>query len=853
MTDAPNYSIVLLYSQESELNEIKELLKHLSKYTFKHFIDHEEAMGYILNNSDELGLVLISLNLESISGFDFRKQMISTNLAEIPTVIFSQNVEIPKNNMSLELRLAGQFKIPAESETLADKCLELMGERILAIEEEHDLRGSFVEETGPLIEELEELIMGLEAHPDNADTFNTFFRILHTVKGTAACVGIRTISNYTHKFEDLIGRMRKENIPANTGIIEVFLRGLDEIKKMCDLVKNKKKLPVNITEKVKMFDIPGSILYGAKTEMGEVAEAVTAEKNRDDEKIHVSTSLLDSFLFESGELTVLRNMLLRSYNKLEQRLPQDKDLEILGDTLEEFHKVSSSIQHQMTELRKISVSSVVRPFRRVIRDVCTVSGKKVKFETTGEDLKVDNNLARVMSQSLVHLIRNAIDHGVETIDERKEKGKPLEGNLTLSIIEERENIKIEIKDDGKGIDRKVIAAKAVEKGIHDAKAVSEMSDQQIFSLIFHSGFSTAKVITEISGRGVGMDMVKSTVENFGGKILIDSVLDKGTTFTLYLPIPRSVLILNSLMVVVGKTKFAIPSNFIVEVLLKKNEKSEKNIESIEGANFIRHQGDLISLINLGEVLKISDDKIAPIEDLSIIVLNIEGIKFALIVDEIGDIEEIVSKKVAPHIQNLSWFMGATLIGDNEVGAIIDIKGLAQSCNLKMKEEDTLGPETEEVVVEEENEFMLFSFSEGQKLGIPLEIVNRLEEIKAKNIEFSGNVALVRYRGNVLPIVHLEHFLNFSDQSIENYIKEKENLHVIVISREEKFFGLLVNNIEDIGKSIGAIDEEIGDRDGIQGTVFIENKTISLIDCNYVIDHFKDLIEFKKVTNQKDAA
>ena len=780
-----------------------------------------------------------------MNGFDLRKAIIDNGLSEIPFLIISGMIDLDISAKALELKLGGLIKKPAEPENLRDMVAELAGERILVIEEELELRASFIEESEPMLEEIENLILGLETSPDDVGILNTYFRLLHTVKGTAACVGLNTISKFTHKYEDLVGKIKSEGLSVNTIIIDVLLKGLDELKSMCVLVKEKKPVEFDISEKVKIFELTDEELKGSGDSAvgggpGQPApEAGKVAPKDEGEKINVSVALLDNFLLQSGEMTVLRNMVLRNIKKLETKFNQDKDIEELSDILDEFHKVSSGVQSNISELRKLGLHTVFKPLKRVVRDVCSAMGKRANFVTNGEDLSVDNSIAKILNGSLVHLIRNAVDHGLETTERREELGKDPVGFISLDIFEDGEYIKVELKDDGKGIDPEVLKAKAIEKKLFSAEDLNRMSLSQIYNLIFHSGFSTAQKVTDISGRGVGMDMVRSSVEKFGGRISIDSEVGKGTTFLITLPIPRSVLIITSLMVCVRNLKMAIPTTNIDEVVLKENWKENEALENIDDSYFIRLHGDLIPVIHLGSLLNLCTKTIKDFEDLNIVVVKEGGTRYGILVDEVHEIEEIVSKKVAPHIQNLPMLSGATLIGDNEVGIILDLKGLAELSNIEIQEEqyDDFTPK-ENSSFQEDFDFMLMEMSKRSTWGIPLKYVTRLEEFNKDQIEWSTDMPIIRYRDDVLPLVFTERSLELCNHLSDQYIKNQEVINAIVIHKDGKNYGLMVDKILDIGRSHGEVDESVVEREGFLGTVVINDKTITVINPDHIIANFR---------------
>ncbi|MCR9206463.1 MAG: chemotaxis protein CheW, partial [Halobacteriovoraceae bacterium] len=534
----------------------------------------------------------------------------------------------------------------------------------------------------------------------------------------------------------------------------------------------------------------------AKGDEAVVDEPITQKKEKSkEEKVTVSESLLAHFLEMSGELTVIRNSIFKSLARVQEKCQGDRDVEHLVDGMGEMQKVSGILQNQIAEMKKVGIETVYRPMRRVVRDSCSVLNKEIDFEIQGEDLKIDTTVAKLLNGALVHLLRNGVDHGIESSEEREKTGKNPEGKLILNSYQTGEDIIVEIIDDGKGLNKEVLKKKALEKGLFTEKQLSTMSDQRIYSIIFESGFSTNTEVTSVSGRGVGMDMVRSSIEEFGGKILIDSELGKGTKFILVIPIPRSILIIKSLMVSCEHNKFNIPLDDVDEVVLFDKSKKEQQIYKNNGSVVLKHHNILCPLISLGNTLGLSDQVQSEFDMQNIVIVKGEGFRYGILVDAIEDIEEIVVKKLSTHF-DIQEYLGTTFADDGALSMILDCKGIANRYGINnLNEDESNSFLINKTAKEEINEFMRFSLESIPNCALPLEWVFRLEEIETQKIQFTGNTAIVRYRGGSLPLLHIENLLGMTDVTLEDIAKEDLTLSVLVVRLENRLFGAIIKELQ----------------------------------------------------------
>lgn len=850
------YKIVCIDDEKDVLNLFPDLLRDLP-YEVITFDKPENAIQYIENNANLITFILSDYSMPMMNGFELREKVLNS-VGYIPFALVTGFYSKEMAVKGMELKVSAFVEKPFDSERIKKVIESNISSRIEQLEEEKEMICSFVEESFPMLEEIEELILVLEENPTDTNALNSYFRLLHTIKGTSSCVGLKSVPAYTHKYEDLVGKLKAKELKVNKSIIDVLLMGLDELKKMYSSIQAGEQFEFNIKDKINIFSkdfsiIEESTVVEKEEKIAEIPSEITGKS--DEEKISVGVNVLDEFMELSGELTVLRNMILKSAMKLEAKYHGDRDFDTLSESLEEMHKVSSLLQNEISEMRKISLDSVFKPMKRVVRDASKILGKEIDFKTQGEALRVDTLIARVLNGALVHLIRNGIDHGIESPEKREELGKARQGQMQLKAYEEADNIIIEILDDGNGIDPEKLKAKALEKGLYDFEQLEKMSESRVLSMIFESGFSTAAQVTDLSGRGVGMDMVRSSVEEIGGKIHIDSKPNKGSKFVMVLPIPRSVLIMKALMLECNKLNYCIALDEVAEVFSYDPCEDEGRIVFIEKAPLLNTKNELVPLVSLNNVLKLSEEKVEVdlSKEIPIVIVKGEGFKYGIIVDQIHDIEEIVVKKMSSLLKGVKTFAGSTLVGDGDMALILDLVGIAnlEHIAIELDAEENIKGFDDQENLQIEREYMQFNLFSRKNLCVELSCVSRLEEIESSKVEYSGDIPLVRYREDFLPLINIERLLNFSGTNLDEIIDDESVLNVIVVNQKERFYGLVVRSINDIGLTTHEVDKDLIDREGILGTVFIDDRTITLLDVNYLVENYvnldrnEDVMKFEK--------
>jgi two-component system chemotaxis sensor kinase CheA len=432
-----------------------------------------------------------------------------------------------------------------------------------------------------------------------------------------------------------------------------------------------------------------------------------------------------------------------------------------------------------------------------------------------------------------------VDHGIEKPEIRQQRGKPEEGQILLRAYHEGGQVNIEISDDGGGIDTERLKQKAVEVGIISADQAARMGEREAIGLIFHAGFSTAEKVTNVSGRGVGMDVVKTNMEKIGGTFDVQSTYGQGTT--LKIKIPLTLAIIPALVVTQGPDRYAIPQVSLLELVRLEGDAARSKIEDIRGAPVYRLRGRLLPLVFLNRELKLgADDSTNDERDIvNIVVLQADDRQFGLVVDGVSDTAEIVVKPLGKLLKGISVFAGATIMGDGRVSLILDVLGLAQRASVvsEIRDRSLADKSVEHEARDEKNHqtLLLFRTPDDGRMALPLSMVARLEEFQRSAIERAGNQEMVQYRGHILPLIHISHVLPERRQAprSEEHQDLSDKIHVVVYSTGERSVGLVVDRIIDIVEENLAI-ERAAARDCVVGTLVIQGKVTEFLDVEAVI-------------------
>ncbi|MCP3924426.1 MAG: hybrid sensor histidine kinase/response regulator [Desulfobacterales bacterium] len=590
------------------------------------------------------------------------------------------------------------------------------------------------------------------------------------------------------------------------------------------------------------------------------------EKVKAQTSLRVNVNLLDTLMTLAGELVLSRNQLLQGVGSKNDRAMESSSQRI--------DMITSELQEAIMKTRMQPISNVFTKFTRVVRDLAQILNKQVELTLEGKEVELDKTIIESINDPLTHLVRNSVDHGIELPDIRAKAGKPPVGSIKLRAYHEAGQVNIEISDDGKGLDGDQLALSAVQKGLLDEHQADSLSGKEKIMLIFLPGFSTAKEITDVSGRGVGMDVVKTNLDKLGGIVDIDSKLGVGTTIKIKLPL--TLAIIPSQLISIGKERFAIPQVNLDELLRIPAAQVHKRIERVGDAEVVRLRGALLPLLNLADVLDIDKIFVDPVtneekidrrsisdrrskildsggdeteesiekneeyenlregEDrryraasaINIAVVSAGTFKYGLIVDKLHDSEEIVVKPLGRHLNDCKGYAGATIMGDGKVALILDVASLAKMADLMALDTQQIEAARKKEVKDtgqDRASLLLFRNGEHEQLAAPLNLVERIERIQSTDIEIVGGKRVIQYRGGSLPLYEMSEVANVEK------IPDKDQLEVIVFQVANKEIGLIVVPPVDAVEIELEIDDSTLRQDGVMGSLIVNEKTTMLID------------------------
>jgi two-component system chemotaxis sensor kinase CheA len=732
----------------------------------------------------------------------------------------------------------------------------------MSIGDEEIFREFLVESTENL-DQLDRDFVALEMNPSAPDRLAAIFRTIHTIKGTSGFLGLPKLEGLAHAGENVLSKIRDGELALTPGITSTLFSMVDGVRRILRCVESstnegsedyshiiaklevlcgprvpplgeilvdagvigRKELEAALEEQKKVDRKLGQILVArGSAKPAAIADALHAQGEMraaaTDTTIRVDVGLLDKLMNLVGELVLARNQIL-------QFAGQSKDSSFLG-TSQRLNLLTTELQEGVMKTRMQPIGNVWNKFPRVVRDLAMTCHKQVKLEMIGEETDMDRTIIEAIKDPLTHVVRNSVDHGIETPEVRTARGKAAIGKLLLRAYHEGGQVNIEISDDGAGIDPEKIRDKAVARGLVTKERAARMSDRESLNLIFLPGFSTAEKVTSVSGRGVGMDVVKTNVEKIGGTVDVQSKAGQGTT--LKIKIPLTLAIIPALVVTSHTERFAIPQVNLLELVRLEGEQARTLVEHIHGAPVYRLRGNILPLVFLNRTLGFPEKAMADSSAINIVVLQADDRQFGLVVDGVSDTEEIVVKPLGKELKGLSAFAGATIMGDGRVALILDVLGIAQRANVISEIRDrNLGDDRKESGHEQEEKraVLLFRVRDSGRMAIPLSMVARLEEFPRERLERSCGRHVMQYRGRILPLIDLCGVLDRCAG------EDEAPLQVVVYSEQGRSVGLVVDRILDIVEE--SITEELrAASSGVVGSAVIGGKVTDLLDVHGVI-------------------
>ena len=732
-----------------------------------------------------------------------------------------------------------------------------------------DLLKEFLSETNESLDVVDNELVRFEQEPNNAEILGRIFRLVHTIKGTCGFIGLPRLEALAHAAETVMGKFR-DGAPVTADAVSLVLVTIDRLKSILaeleatsaeptgtdgDLIVQLEQMalddfaPQPAKEEITIGTLSPQVLE-RPLRPGEVSlddlerafrdtpgpEERQMQKRGDDRRIgerrdtntnqtlRVSVDTVERLMTMVSELVLTRNQLLeivRRHSESEFKAP-----------LQRLSNVTAELQEGVMKTRMQPIGNAWAKLPRIVRDLGNELGKEIELEMHGAETELDRQVLDIIRDPLTHMVRNSADHGLETAEERRAAGKPAKGTIRLSAYQESGQIVIEIADDGRGLNLAKIHRRAIEVGLIGEE--DRPADTQLYKLIFAPGFSTAEKVTSVSGRGVGMDVVKSNIDQIGGTIDLKSVQGRGSTFSIRIPL--TLAIVPALIVASGGERFAVPQVAVVELV---HRGSHANlVEEINGALVLRLRETLLPLLSLSQLLKLPTPPDAG-SDSFVVVMQVGQSMFGIVVDDVLHTEEIVVKPVSSSLRGIKVLGGNTILGDGSVILILDPNGIAQSIGAT-REEAKIESFVEKDAANEEDalktmSLLLFRSGSGSCKAVPLSLVTRLEEIDVKQVEYSSGRPMVQYRGGLMPLIPA------GDDAV---LARQGKQPLLVFSEGSRSVGLIVDQIVDIVEDRLEI-KVASDVPGVIGSAVVNGQAAEIIDvAHYLPLGFADWFDGK---------
>jgi two-component system, chemotaxis family, sensor kinase CheA len=731
--------------------------------------------------------------------------------------------------------------------------------------EDRELVAEFVNESREHLADIEGQLLQIEAAGGDSDLVNEVFRAVHSIKGAAGFMGFSTLGKLAHELENILNLMRNGQLAASSATIDTMLKAADKLRWLIENIENSnaadisehllalelvvaglnasdsgsaetvaKAEPAERLEAVAAVAVPAEAVTNAADVIAQIpaVEAVEVKAKPNpaethspgpaaDTSIRVGVGVLDKLMTLAGELVLSRNQLLQTL--------ATKDASKLDSVSARVDQVTTDLHETVMQARMQVVGTVFNRFPRVVRDLSGKLGKQCELKIEGAEVELDKSIIEAIGDPLTHLVRNAVDHGVESPEQRLAAGKPAKATVVLRAYHQAGKVNISISDDGAGVDVARLKQKAVSRGLLTPEQARSINEREALSLIFRPGFSTAEKVTDVSGRGVGMDVVKTNIERVGGNVSVETEIGKGTTVQVRLPL--TLAIIPCLIVHSGGRRYAIPQSSICELVRVKRSEMEARIQRLKDAEVLRLRGTLLPLVRLDSVLAIDrTDNTKPQAAENIVVAEAGHMRFGLVVDGLHDSEEIVVKPLGRHMRNCPCLAGATILGDGEAALILDPAGIAAFSKLRPPQEATSGEDRDGAVAAKGDvqTLLLFRNDPADQFAIPMHLVARLERIRAMQIDSVGGSKVLQYRGGSLPLLSLE------DTIAARPMPESETMFVVVFTLGGREVGLLIREVVDIHSTSAAINGTLFRQPGVIGSMVIDSRTTRLLDlCELV--------------------
>lgn len=712
---------------------------------------------------------------------------------------------------------------------------------------DEDILREFLSESLENAEQVERELVALERDPGDLKRIATLFRAVHSIKGTCGFFGFSKLAAVTHAGENLLGRLRSGERAHTPEIANALLALVDAVRSILARIEATQEEGDDAYEsliaRLNRLDAgePDPVAPAAEatpvTEATPTAETTTPPDEAPlaafESSVRIDVHLLDRLMNLVGELVLARNQLL-----LEVASSNHADLPA---TAQRLNHVTTDLQEQVMKTRMQPIGNLWNKLPRLARDVAAECGKAVRLDLEGAETELDRTIIEAMRDPITHLVRNAIDHGIESPEERVARGKPAEGRLLIRAFHEGGKVHIEISDDGAGLSLDRVRERALEQDLVTPERATRMTDRDWANVIFLPGFSTARRVTSVSGRGVGMDVVKINVERIGGAIEVESRPGRGMTFRIRIPL--TLAIVPALIVTAGEERYAIPQVNLTELIRVEAAESTVRLPVAFDAPVLRYRDGLLPLIDLRETLRAP---MAPAPErtggaVSIAVLHADGVTVGLVVDSIVASQEIVVKPLIEPLRRIAVFAGATILGDGGVALILDVPGLARHAGISVRAGGGFVP-AEAPAAEPDatplRTLVLCHAGDRWTVAIPQEQIARLEEIPRHAVERIGDRAMIQYRRGILPLASLGAILDLNgatESADAGWLPDRDPLPVVVHQRDGRSLGLVVESIVEILEERVAVSAAPGARPGLSGAVVVRGSVTELLDLERLLE------------------
>ncbi len=712
-----------------------------------------------------------------------------------------------------------------------------------------DLVKEFIDETMESITEMDVDLVKLEQNPNNQELLSRVFRLMHTIKGTCGFIGLVRLEKTAHSAENLLDNFRSGTMSVNEENITLLFMAIDRVRFLVTELHKSGTEPTgsdeDIIQAIEAYmrnytsgssptqeesvaesipqvqeSISEPVKEQVKKEVSQEPTLENAPQEKQTEYLRVQMSVLENMINMVSELVLTRNQLLQ--------LSRHEESSAMKTPLHRLNRIVSDLQDNVMKTRMQPIGNAWVKLPRIVRDLSTELKKKINLEMIGEETELDRQVLELIKDPLTHMIRNSCDHGIETPEDRVTKGKREQGTIRLEAYHEGGYIVIRISDDGKGLNKDFIAKKAVEKGLIDANKAKDLTEKQVFNLIMKPGFSTAEKITNVSGRGVGMDVVLTNIQKIGGSIDVDSKVDGGTSFVIHIPL--TLAIISALIVEIDNHRYAIPQMSIQE-LLSLRYSNKDVVEYINNKPVLRLRDKIIPLLDSNSLFRKqgSEIDIDAAKEKSIVILNSGSSCYGVIVDKIFDTEEVVIKSVSSVLKDVGIFSGNTILGDGQVIMIIDPAAIVRIFNVEKEgsnAETSIMNRIEHTkqIASETASMLVFRAGEGLPKAMPLALISRLHVFRSQDVKKSGDKMLVEYNGDLLELLLIE-------KSSQNLGAGDVMTLILSDDRSESRLGLIIDTVIDIVEDKLHLNASTA-RPGFLGSMLLKDQTVDIIDIAY---------------------